>query len=120
VRGTHLGVREDSGDVETSRAFYVHEEGVGALHQALELMFAEFVGSGGMKQIGRHDQVVARASESKEAVVRRGVWWESLSIKMEGLRSIYQAWKALHRGTRVPRDKAEPQTLSPYSLPTAW
>jgi len=61
VRGTHLGVREDSGDVETPRALYVHEKGVGALHQTLELMFAEFVGSGGMKQIGRHDQVVARA-----------------------------------------------------------
>ena len=41
-------MREDSGDVETSGALHIHEEGVGTLNKSFKFMLTLFSGSGRM------------------------------------------------------------------------
>eukprot|EP00356_Strombidium_inclinatum_P002663 CAMPEP_0170478636 /NCGR_PEP_ID=MMETSP0208-20121228/119_1 /TAXON_ID=197538 /ORGANISM="Strombidium inclinatum, Strain S3" /LENGTH=89 /DNA_ID=CAMNT_0010750929 /DNA_START=411 /DNA_END=681 /DNA_ORIENTATION=+ len=49
-----LGVREDSVDVLALRAFDIHEEGVGALDESLQLVLGNFDGLVGVKKINFH------------------------------------------------------------------
>lgn len=46
-----LGVREDGGDGEATRALDVHEERVGVLHKSLELVAASLLLGGGVKKV---------------------------------------------------------------------
>ena len=46
-----MSVAEDGGDLEATRALDVHEERVGALYKALELVLASFAGSGRVEKI---------------------------------------------------------------------
>lgn len=62
-----LGVGEHGGDVEAALALHIHEEGVGRLHEALELVLALLQRRRGMKEIdvlGEHLREDARREES--------------------------------------------------------
>lgn len=59
-----LGVREDGGDGEATRALDVHEERVGVLHKSLELVAASLLLGGGVKKVD--SQSLSRWSASRE------------------------------------------------------
>merc|ERR1719159_1916471 len=57
----HLRVREDGGDEEATGALDIHEEGVGRLHQALELVLLLLVLGEGVEKIQRgHGEIVEK------------------------------------------------------------
>jgi len=49
-----LGMAKYGGDLEASRALDVHEETIGGLHKALELVCVRLDLGGGVEQIDRH------------------------------------------------------------------
>ena len=57
---------EDGGDVIASWAFYIHEIGIGALHQALLLVFPLLLFWRGMKKILCERHVLVRRSSPPE------------------------------------------------------
>ena len=61
-----LCMAKDGGDFIASWAFYIHEIGVGALHQALLLMFPLLLFWRGMKKILCERHVLVRRSSPPE------------------------------------------------------
>lgn len=57
---------EDGGDVEASRAFNIHEEGVGGLDQSFELVLALLVSEGRVAEILRHFYRIGLKNTYKE------------------------------------------------------
>jgi len=56
-------VREDSRDREATGALDIHEEGVGRLHETLELVLPGLVLGGGVKEIDGESHGVLRVAE---------------------------------------------------------
>lgn len=50
----YLSVRENSGNVEASRALNIHEETVGGLNQSLELVLGLLVGERWVEEVLGH------------------------------------------------------------------
>ena len=59
---------EDGGDFIASWAFYIHEIGIGALHQALLLVFPLLLFWRGMKKILCERHVLVRRSSLPESL----------------------------------------------------
>ena len=59
---------EDGGDVIASWAFYIHEIGIGALHQTLLLVFPLLLFWRGMKKILCERHVLVRRSSLPESL----------------------------------------------------
>ena len=66
---------KDGGDFIASWAFYIHEIGIGALHQALLLTFPRLLFWRGMKTILCERHVLVRRSSLPERVKRLLISW---------------------------------------------
>ena len=66
-------MRENSGDVETTGALNIHEEGVGGLNESFQFVLA-FLGRGRrVKKIDRHFDYNTTTQKSKQRVIRSGL-----------------------------------------------
>jgi len=108
-------VGEDGCDVKASGAFHVHEEGVRALNQSLQLVLALLVRGGRVQEVGRHGYVCGWCAMSGPTCV----WCmrnEGVYKYREGVSSTWVVMMMLRLGLPEPSQPPMPKLCASLFL----